>query len=77
MNENTVDMLIWSSKGGRSESVALPLGDTPMAVNGVYYSTLFGKKQAILMRLAKIEKVFVCQKVTKRLPMEKIVARRF
>ena len=33
------------------------------SVNEVYYSTVYSKKQAILMRLAKIEKVFVCQKV--------------
>ena len=34
------------------------------SVNGVYYSTVYEKKQAILMRFVKIEKVFVRPKVT-------------
>lgn len=38
------------------------------SVNGVNYSTVYGKKQAILMRFAKIEKVLVHKKVTKKLP---------
>lgn len=38
-------------------------------VNGKYYSTVYGKKQAILSRFVKIEKVSVIQNTAKRLPI--------
>ena len=39
-----------------SESVALPLGDTPINIFEKHYSTGYGKKQAVLRRFVKIEK---------------------